>query len=335
MKVVVLGAGASHHVGYPLTKDLCPKLLDWAERNEPANQLYWPDRDGLSGFASLDDIEELVSQVEKAQKPGPILEGLRNTFCAYFDSIRANDAPLYRQLAEDVVKAGDVVITFNYDVSLDRELRRAGIWEVRDGYGFEIHTIDPPRSGVKLLKLHGSTNWIDSLFNGLRGGQTMVGGGDSHGVRPVLLPQEFEFLEYSGIKDLQFNGGGVSRAGSMVLPSTNKRFHIRTSGSPREREDFWSHLWNQAADALRTAHEIVVIGYSLPLADERARSLLLDAENSGTPVTVCCGGDNERLRCEFRQAGFKDVRTDLECFDNWLDAVSGRSAGLAVGTAAC
>jgi hypothetical protein len=320
MRVVVLGAGASVHVGYPLTKDLCPKLLEWAETNEPAGQLHWPDRNELSEFGSLVDLEELVSQVEKAQKPGPILEGLRNAVCGYFDSIRANEAALYRTLAQQAVQLGDVLVSFNYDVSLDRELRRSGKWNPEGGYGFDLG-IDRFRSDTRLLKLHGSTNWMDSLFDGLRAGQVSIGFGDSHGARPVLLPQEFNFLEYPEMRDPRFNGGGLTRNGSMVLPSRNKRFCVKTSSSPNERENFWSHLWDQAADALVRADEIVIIGYSLPVADERARNLLLEPRNCHASVTVCCKRDSDRIGREFRRAGFDKVCSNLEGFENWLDAV--------------
>ena len=324
MRVLVLGAGASFHVGYPLTRDLCPKLIDWASRNEPPNQRYWPDREELSRFSALDDIEELISQVEKDAKPGRILAGLRNALCEYFDSVRAGEATLYRQLAQDVVEVGDVVVSLNYDVSLDRELRRAGKWEIRDGYGFDTGINAVPQSSVKLLKLHGSTNWIDSLFGGVRGGSSFSAGFgfDSRGSRPVIMPQEFDFLEYQRIRDPQFNGGGVDRAGSMILPSRNKRFHVATSINPREREHFWASLWGQAAKALQEADEIAIIGYSLPEADTEARKLVFESSNRDSLLTLCCGRKTRDLGNEFLGAGFERHRvcTDFSRFEDWLVA---------------
>ena len=159
----------------------------------------------------------------------------------------------------------------------------------------------------------------------MRGGQFSVGGTDSHGFRPVLLPQELAFLEYPGARDPKFKGGGMSRTGSMILPSRSKSFYFGTSVNPREREPFWNLLWNQASNALRLADEIVVIGYSLPEADERARDMLLSCYRPTACVTVCCKGDNERLGREFHDAGYKVVRTDTEEFDGWLDECSGTS----------
>jgi len=322
MRVFVLGAGASLHVGYPLTRDLGPKLIEWAASNTRSNQLNWPDPDELSKLGALDDIEELISQIEKNPKPGPILEGLRNALCEYFDTIRIGEAALYRRLAEDVVETSDVVVTFNYDVSLDRELRRAGKWNVGDGYGFSLGINSSPSSGVKLLKLHGSTNWMDVLFDGLRGGGIQVGGGDSHGPRPVLLPQEFQFLEYVGIRDPRFNGGGMTRSGSMILPSRDKKFFVSTTTNPRERQRFWSDLWGQAAEALQAANEISIVGYSLPTADGDARKLIFDHCSRDAVLTICCGSRNKHLADEFVQAHFVRQRicTEFNRFEHWVAA---------------
>ncbi len=322
MRVFVLGAGASADVGYPLTRDLGPKLIEWAASSTPSDHLYWPDRDQLSRVGALDDIEELVSQIEKESKPGPILEGLRNALCEYFDTIRVGEAALYRRLTDDVVEAGDVLVTFNYDVSLDRELRRAGKWHVGDGYGFRLGIESMPSSDVKLLKLHGSTNWMDLLFDGLREGGSQGGGGDSLGPRPVLLPQEFQFLEYVGITDPRFNGGGTTRSGCMILPSRNKKFFVSTTTSPRERERFWSDLWGQAAQALKKAGEIVIIGYSLSKADGDARNLIFENVNRGAALVICCGSRSSEIGQEFLQAGFERDRicADFRRFEDWLAA---------------
>jgi hypothetical protein len=304
-RAFVLGAGASLHAGYPLCKDLLPKLIKWAEGNRPANCLYWIDRRELAGFGPLDDVEEIVARVEKAEKPGPLLAGIREALCGYFDSLRTKDARLYRQFAGTVVQPGDTVISLNYDVSLDRELRRAQKWEISNGYGFPVPVPGLRLSPVKLLKLHGSTNWMDSLFGGARGGEVgLVSGAGSRGTRPVVLPQEFEFLGYPGMSDPQFNGGGVDRAGSMILPSRKKQFSISTSINPSERADFWDSLWTMAAKALKRAKEITIIGYSLPEADERAKGLLFDNVMRDSLLKICCGTATSNVAEKFIRTGF-------------------------------
>ena len=68
MRVFVFGAGASIHVGYPLTGELMPRLIEWLRKNpesvQPENGL-WPDPDELTTlFPSSSDIEEVVTELE-------------------------------------------------------------------------------------------------------------------------------------------------------------------------------------------------------------------------------------------------------------------------------
>jgi len=166
---------------------------------------------------------------------------------------------------------------------------------------------------VRVLKLHGSTSWIDILFDGARGGDYgSVGPDGPLGARPLILPQFFQFLGYAPeVADPRFTGGGSSRSGSMILPARSKVFDARAR--------FWDHLLLQASKALGIASEIVIIGYSLSPADQRTRELLLQSGNKNALITVCCGGDSVRIAKELVGAGFAAVRTDRRYFDKWLN----------------
>ena len=336
MRAFVFGAGASLHVGYPLARDLGRKLIDWAASNPRPDYLHWIDPNELPGILpSLDDFEGIITELENPTprgavskiprwKRGSILAGFRNVLCDLFDSKRVNDALLYRQFATEIIQPGDVVITFNYDVSLERELRRAGKWEISKGYGFDLRLASLPPSATELLKLHGSTNWIDLLFGGTVG--ISVVGTDALGMRPVILAQEFEFLEYPQIRDPLFNGGGVDRSGSMILPGRQKRFYVETSIGPRERGRFWTALWRKAGTALQQAHEIVIVGYSFLAADKRAYELVLNENNRDSNLTISCGHDNDRLVREFLRCGFARVRADSTNFEDWLATARARQS---------
>ena len=72
-----------------------------------------------------------------------------------------------RAFAEKL-EPGDVVITFNYDATLERVLLDQGMWSFRDGYGFELvfqtsrhdRTLVPlQKSRTRILHLHGATGW--------------------------------------------------------------------------------------------------------------------------------------------------------------------------------
>jgi hypothetical protein len=341
VRIFVLGAGASFHAGYPLARNLGAALVEWAAKNPRPDRFYWIDADELHWlFHSLDDFEQVISelqsptsgsQVDKLpkEKRGSILASIREVLCEYFDILRLTHAPLYWKFAEHVISQGDTIITFNYDVSLEAELRKADKWHISDGYGFSLADGITPVSPVKILKLHGSTSWIDILFDGAPGGSYgAVGPAGPLGARPLILPDYFQFFGYPPeLSDPQFKGGGSSRSGSMILPGRSKSFEAR----PR----FWDHLWTQALYALRKASEIVVIGYSLPFADKRARDLLLRAANKNASISICCGGDNARIAKEFGNAGFASVEAHWTYFDDWittrLDVRNGTGSSRAAG----
>jgi hypothetical protein len=78
---------------------------------------------------------------------------------------------LYRQLL-DFCGPDDAFVTFNWDTLLDRGLVDTGGWNPNDGYGLQFTSVldgiwNPDVEGAptfptnwRLLKLHGSTNWL-------------------------------------------------------------------------------------------------------------------------------------------------------------------------------
>jgi len=147
--------------------------------------------------------------------------------------------------------------------------------------------------------------------------------GESLGYRPVVLKPETKFLGYEELTDPEIRSErvvAIRSSASMILPGRDKRFSVETSVGI-EREDFWNHLWARAADGLRRATEIVVIGYSLPVADRDARCLMLKTGDRRAPVRVCCGDDNGRIVQEFADAGFHDVLACAKSFHEWLSPI--------------
>lgn len=74
----------------------------------------------------------------------------------------------------DYLNEDDTLITFNWDTLLDRALYEKGIWHIDDGYDIEFKAIFRDswencsfnnKSKVKLIKLHGSTNWLMPYYS--------------------------------------------------------------------------------------------------------------------------------------------------------------------------
>jgi len=149
MRVFVLGAGASFHAGYPLARGLGTKVIDWVAQHQDSNAVRRLDVDVFCGlFPVVDDFEEVITELEAQLPRSPavaafgdqprraMLADLRYSLADFFDHIRPQQAKDYRLFAERVAAPNDLIVTFNYDVSLDRELHLAGKWEIDDGYGF-------------------------------------------------------------------------------------------------------------------------------------------------------------------------------------------------------
>jgi hypothetical protein len=301
--------------------ELGPELHAWVKRNVPEGSMWRGYLEALHElYGDLTDLEQVLTELDECP-PGSLADtvskGTRGSMRAavgycipdFFRALRQSPAPLYDRLARERVRPGDVIITFNYDLACERALRAAGKWEISDGYGFELGVDAIPRSEVKLLKLHGSTNWCGLLFGGVTEGFFQLSG-NVLPPRPVMpFRNDFEFLNYScDLSDPLC--AGIGRSGgfpALIAPASRKLFHVDTPFG-REWEGFWDHLWDQARIALRSSDEIVVVGYSLPSADERARKLLLEGPKKESIIALWCGRRSPALRDEFVSRGYSRVR---------------------------
>jgi len=134
---------------------------------EELHEAYGGSGDIESILTDLDDCPE-DSPAENLGSRGNVRGAVRFFIPAVFKSLREKPSALYECLTAEHVQADDVVLTFNYDLALERELRKRSLWEINDGYGFSLGH-EAPRSGVKILKLHGSANWWGPLFGGMTG----------------------------------------------------------------------------------------------------------------------------------------------------------------------
>jgi hypothetical protein len=150
----------------------------------------------------------------------------------------------------EYLRPGDTIITFNWDILHERALWDAQKWTLRDGYGFLDEAADKGHSPITILKLHGSANWAQNA---------------EHQTPPVVAH-----------KAIFFPGTHSDTGDSLAQAGWNEgRFLI----TPTYLKDVSTNplllsLWNQAADALATATEVVVIGYRLDPADALARQLI-------------------------------------------------------------
>jgi hypothetical protein len=331
----VFGAGASRHAGYPLASELGDALFNWVSRNRPEDYFLRVSLEKLKVlYPDLTDLEQILTELDECPENSraasltnveraSLAGNFRYSVPEFFNALRQPSAPLYDQLARERVRSDDVILTFNYDLASERALKQVGLWEISNGYGFSLGIQRIPVSRVKVLKLHGSTNWWGTLFGGFVAGFSQVGP-CALPSRPVIFFQkDFEFLDYSNELSDPFcpRGSRAALHSALIMPTLNKRFFASTSSGGHEWEEFWADIWGQAELALSAAEKIIIIGYSMPAADQAARNLLLTKSNKEAAITLVCGGSSLAIREEFQLHGVKNVDVFKGLFDDFLASV--------------
>lgn len=329
----VFGAGASIHAGYPLASKMGEDLLDFMLKY-PLEKYQQSGQFIIESFGKSPNIEDLISEMEAEIESlrgdsmravfGNALGDLAVMLREWFRVIHNTPARLYAAFANKIIKSGDTVITFNYDDSLDRELKRVGLWDLSRGYGFPLGSADK-RSEVLMLKLHGSINWMIELFGGALSGPVVAGPQGASGGSPVIHLADANYLGYTEFSGRTYSGGGTSMK-TLILPGRCKRFYIDTSLG-REFEEFWNHLWFQGAEVLKRTDKLILCGYSMPPVDQRARDLLLQAPQKEIQVTIISGKQSEDIAKAFSAAGFQNVEAfNGGYFEQWLQSQNSLAA---------
>jgi hypothetical protein len=181
MVTYVFGAGASLYAGYPLTANIGGDLHRWGRQTDFLRRFEIDQL--LDLYGGLTDLEKILTEIYD-RPVGSQAATLSQTHCGsliaaltvaipeFFDWVRQKPIAgpdSYQELARRKIRSGDAILTFNYDLACERALKAEGLWEIGDGYGFSLgYGITPP-SKVKVLKLHGSTNWLGIMFGGNTG----------------------------------------------------------------------------------------------------------------------------------------------------------------------
>ncbi len=279
--VVVLGAGASRGASCPRSVGIAPPIdsdfFVQAQRM-PATKLLKRDRDlfafiraefGQTDHPTLEVFFTQIAAVDRfhhvfnirgrvSTKFGTHLATLRSLIPHVFAEALADQDCRWHQRIVGSLRAGDAVLSFNYDTLIDRALRSVAgkRWDPRIGYGFPIADgcdlwSSPPRPGpavgrpILLLKPHGSLNW---QIDGDDGQVTMVN-------------------EY------------VNTTAESIVPPTWDKTDVS--------EWPWNEVWRAARRALSSARMLVVIGYSVPMTDQLSQALLrADVNRLGALVIV-------------------------------------------------
>jgi hypothetical protein len=345
MRVFILGSGFSRDAKYPLTNELIAEFEDYVQRDGKDYQTSWQQfkewREGqlaLGGsqahICSTENPEYILTYLDIASMAFPSIDehlsgkrvkavrdgepsdaapedsvrfSLLQVMSRYFTSKHLQDKDIepaaseeYGRFFNSCLRDHDIIVTFNYDALAERFLLRSGKWELGDGYGFRPDlerglmrgSISNSTSTVTLLKLHGSVGW--------RSGGSLP----KHKVTLTNnLLQGFGLVACSG-RDYDNLYNQV-----MLAPSFVKMFEHRV----------FYNLWSQAAQALRDAEDVVVVGYSLPEADAAAVALVTGALKSKRSPLLVVGPAADDLRERYEVLTGGHVSTVNMGFAKWAD----------------
>ncbi len=287
LHVFVVGAGLSASLNLPNTRELLQRVHDLAGRRrywgltrnlvprlQNSYEFFYPEKSG-TGFRP--DVVDFFSLLKAYTEIGSGMSGgLRDSRALLGDlrfaianalvfDLREIDNVLRSQHVElnQILEPGNVVITLNWDLVLERYCYLHGIPVRFDGW------VDG--SEVVLLKLHGSIDWT------LR----------SQAARPVTQ-KNYAVLRERLTTGRQYtipirSGDKILRTRAMeswndswrkIKSRTNAPFIVTMSQGKSDDLSKIDFIWRTAYDALSAASEIEIVGYSMPHDDVEVRALL-------------------------------------------------------------
>jgi hypothetical protein len=266
---------------------------------------------------------------------------------------------LYRYLL-DFCSPDDAFVTFNWDTLLDRALVDTGGWNPNDGYGLTFTSVLDGTwkarvegtaefsTNWKLLKLHGSTNWLvpsmhvnfqtfeyvssvpqsDRVFlywqsalpygthkGRWRGGYVLT----CYCYYPPNIPGSYfpeeEISAEPGHVFVKFMPKGVFAPFDEPDCDGVPASAVLITPVRQKKYDIYqtaiNSLWTQAANSLAASDKIVIIGYSFPPTDTRALELLGNAlaERPGTIAVEVVATDASSIVSRIGEARLTKART--------------------------
>ncbi len=341
--VYVLGAGASRAESdaIPLVSDFLEKAFELGKFDSPEAQGFIQKAAGNFGLSADDlrrgviDIEQLFSLIDSdvaweelackegdrsirwlsSSLKGAALEGLIGGVLFHVvPPIFRKKVSHHERLAQAMAK-GDAVISFNYDLIIDRALQKSGKFTPLGyhlGFRHEIsstsETLKPftcnEVSDVSLLKLHGSLNWLCSADEKDSDIVYLCDGFSVRLDRDAWGPPSYAYKD----------GARVWLKVFVVPPSSDKGKVWGKHGKTLRP------LWEKAGGILRNCDRVVIVGYSLREADYQSRWLFRRFLCEGNKARrICIVNASPQDRCRLREffSGLGQIEEDFS-FENFV-----------------
>lgn len=265
-------------------------------------------RENIEYIFTLIDLSLLAAFIPFSKSELERMKSTLQTFL-YLILVNLEVNDLGNQFAR-VIEENDNIITFNYDLVLEKSLSGVDIWSPLEGYvgacKFEkdedIETLIKAKkhSKLKIHKMHGSINWGKPGMPELARKKD-----DILIVMDNLETQGFHFNGLLNRKPVRIKQGFVGRhEPGWMLPSFIKPF---------DRKEIYE-IWQSAINVMSKTDELVIIGYSFRPEDSNAFLLISMLPRRCNIILVDCFPEEIKKRLENK--GFKVARIckSLECY---------------------
>jgi hypothetical protein len=256
-RAFVLGAGFSRHAGLPLLVDLRCLVLDNVATNPPSWHRRLVDSGEFRRTVEEADrgrglgFEELFRELLVAEQHD-VVACLRQSVRSVLRAAEPRELPTeYGHFGRRVFHNDSPIVSFNWDTVAERAVAsQTAYWE----YGAPGTVVlpdgvsRPPSSWIRVVKPHGSINWMQARLGGLQ---------------PVARGAQIAYDPSNPLTDPDL---------TEVHP--NLRVMIFPGDAETSTDNLLSPLWRDAEDVAASAERIVLIGYSLPPYDLEARAFL-------------------------------------------------------------
>lgn len=222
-----------------------------------------------------------------------------------------------------IINEKDQIITFNYDLVLEKALWVRNIWSPLNGYvGVDKFAKEDDKkkleeankySRIKIHKMHGSICWVNSV---IRPGEYILIEPDNKenwgfhfdGLEKILTR---ECRKPSAKLDREISKGYVGKHNPpWILPSFVKPF---------ERKEFYE-IWKSALKVMSKTDELVIIGYSFRPEDSNSHLLIASLPDECNLILV--DPNSAKIKAELETKGIK-IKKPYESLDEYL---SGRES---------
>jgi hypothetical protein len=232
---------------------------------------------------------------------------------------------IYSNFANKLVKNNVNVISFNYDLILDKYLLKTHKWSIASGYGVKMRISGVPEEkqeiynpndiSTQYLKLHGSLNWGKCIVpHAYRGEEILVSPFGEN--QTPIIPIESTVGSSSSFSSPDIT---VYFDTFIIPPILQKEQLYRTT--------LLQNIWYAAKHIISNTNEIYIIGYSFPPTDFITeflfrQSIAKNISNRKVKIVNISIDDDYKRRVEniFQKCDFeyipKDVVKFLEDYNN-------------------